>query len=76
MNEPICAIDSVRFDRQIEDQVGAYNSCDTCGEPDFDAGLLRKTQCQGCWETSCAQAFWDEFDKGEQGLLGSGGLNH
>jgi hypothetical protein len=76
MNEPICAIDSVRFDRQIENQVGAYNSCDTCGEEDFEEGLLRPTQCQCCWETSCAQAFWDEFDKGEQGLLGSGGLNH
>jgi hypothetical protein len=67
MNEPMCAIDSVRFDRQIENRIGAY--CDTCGEPDFDEGLLRETQCQECWETSCAQSFWDEVNKGEQGLF-------
>jgi hypothetical protein len=50
----------------------AATRCDTCNEQNFDEGLLRKTQCQCCWEAAVDKAFWEEIDKGE---LGVGGIH-
>jgi hypothetical protein len=52
---------------QLNDQAAC---CDTCNKQNFDIGLLRKTQCQDCWEASCEKAFQEEIDKGDHGVFG------